>query len=176
MPVGAMTSPTLNGLSLTKPVSSCPILGQLVQALRDRARPPDQVVLLHGLPRVPTGIDPINGPVTGPDSIGAAKGDHRRPADGCLADSRCHRPLASYSMKPFGFSERKVGRRRGHPSGRGSEHGELIGDLQPLRAKAIERGGSAAGAPGLAFLAYFFQDASAQEDALEVRRRDLVPE
>jgi hypothetical protein len=70
---------------------------------------------LHRLPRVPTGERPdqrsrVHRPPLHRrgESIAAAL------RTGCLADSRCHRPLASYSMKPFGLAASRPAR----PSGR----------------------------------------------------------
>src|SRR2546425_13069873 len=59
---------------------------------------------------------------------------------------------------------------------RRAEDGELVGDLERPRAEAEQRGRAAAGRTGRAMLADVGEDAAAEQDALEVRRRDLVPE
>src|ERR1043165_7664648 len=59
---------------------------------------------------------------------------------------------------------------------RWSQHRELVGDLQSARAEAVQLGRPTACAAGGAALAGRFEDAAAQEDSLEVRGRDLVPE
>src|SRR5437868_10654181 len=56
------------------------------------------------------------------------------------------------------------------------EHRELVGNLELAGAEAVERRGAAARAARLSPAAGRLQEAAANEDALEVRRRDLVAE
>jgi L-aspartate oxidase len=56
------------------------------------------------------------------------------------------------------------------------QHGELIGDLEPSRPEAIELRGSSTRRPVGSLAADGFDRSAAEENALEVRRRDLVPE
>src|SRR5215472_5019407 len=61
-------------------------------------------------------------------------------------------------------------------SRRRTKNCELISDLELACAEAIDRRGPAAVRPGGALRAGVLEQLAAQEDALEVRRRHLVPE
>src|SRR5262249_37250983 len=56
------------------------------------------------------------------------------------------------------------------------EDGELVGDLQPLRAEAEQGAWPTAGRPGRTSAACRDEHVAADEHALEVRRRDVVTE
>src|SRR5436190_10546886 len=58
----------------------------------------------------------------------------------------------------------------------GPQNRELVRDLEALRAEPVERGRPAARAARLSPLARRREHAPAEEHALEVRRRDVVPE
>src|SRR2546422_3892949 len=60
---------------------------------------------------------------------------------------------------------------RGRP-----QHGELVRDLDAPRAEAEERGWAAASRAGWAPRARSLDHAAPQQDAVQVRRRDVVPQ
>src|SRR5215204_3434653 len=144
MPVGSVTSPTLRRLSLTKPVSSCPIPDNSFQHFAIVLDRQIKSFSSMGFREYPRGIDPINGADHRPRLHRRSEGASPRPCGrvSCLALSSSARELLD---EAFRLPEPRLAGGPGASLSRGSEHGELIGDLQPPGAKAIERGGPAAG-------------------------------
>jgi hypothetical protein len=58
----------------------------------------------------------------------------------------------------------------------GPQDGELIGDLELAPLEAIDRGRPATGRAGFAAAAHRDEQAAPHENALKVRRRDVMPE
>src|SRR5581483_7658171 len=87
-------------------------------------------------------------------------------------------PLPFWAQ-PFLYSVQRSRRCKsegGRRSRRGSQHRELVGDLELERAEGVDLGRPAARPPGGAVLARRDEHAAAQEDTLQVGRGDLVPE